>query len=217
MNAFVINLKSRSDRWNRIKRRFADSDIKLTRINAVKSRSSGAHGCFLSFIKALKMAKKMGLPEVLILEDDCLPVAGWKSKWRRIHTWLQSNPDKYDLYSGGAHQIIGAHKVGGADGIKYYDPVWSVAAHWLYIPERSFDMLLEHYIKVSDFAAYNTLLGIDVHNNLFKTLISCPFIAYQDSGISNIKERHRDTKKLFVCAEANFCRQNRRKTKKLKS
>jgi len=209
MNAFVINLKSRPDRWGKIQKRFANSDMKLTRIDAIKS---GAHGCFLSFIKALKLAKRLGLPEVLILEDDCLPVAGWKSKWRRIHTWLSSNPDKWDLYSGGAHKIIWPEKIGHADGINYYNPAWSIAAHWLYIPERSYTMLLEHYTKVSGFALYNGLLGIDVHNNLFKTVISCPFIAYQDSGVSNVRGTYRDTKQLFIDAEADLCTSNRRKT-----
>lgn len=213
MHAFVINLKSREDRWEKIQRHFHNSKIKLTRIDAVKSQSNGAHGCFLSFIKAIKMAKKMGLPEILILEDDCLPVPGWRSQWRRIQKWLKSNPEKWDIYSGGAHFIFNAKQIGQEDDITYYDPAWSVAAHWLYIPERSYSMLLDYYQKVTGLTKTFSLLGIDVHNNFFKTVITCPFIAHQDSGISDIVKTVRDNKKTFTNAEASLCGRKTRKNK----
>lgn len=211
MKAFVINLKSRPDRWAKIKARFANSDIKLERINAVKSTHNGAHGCFLSFIKALKLAKQKDLESVLILEDDCLPVPGWKKTWAVVQTWLEQNPEKWDIYSGGAHKIAFANKIGQADTVVFYDPAWSVAAHMLFIPKRSYDMLLNHYEKVSYGAAVWPLLGVDVHNNLFKTVISHPFIAYQDSGFSNINKTHRNTNRIFRNAENGL-----RHTKKLK-
>jgi hypothetical protein len=216
MKAYVINLKSRPDRWASIKKRFSGSDIELERLEAVKSPSNGAHGCFLSFIKALKLAKKAGLPNVLILEDDCLPVVGWKGRWRKIQKWLDSRPEKWDLYSGGSHQIAFAKQIGQEEGIIYYDPVWSIAAHWLYIPERSYDMLLSHYEKYSYGAAVWSKLGIDVHNNLFKTVITHPFVAYQESGHSNINKTYRNTNKIFKNAEMGLGHQRTLKSKKLK-
>jgi len=213
MHAFIINLKARQDRWEKIRRHFANSEVKLTRIEAVKSQSNGAHGCFLSFIKAIKKAKKMGLPEILILEDDCLPVVGWKRQWKKIQNWLKSNPEKWDIYSGGAHSIINAHQIGQEDGITYYDPSWSVAAHWLYIPERSYNMLLDYYQKVTGLTKSIGLLGIDIHNNFFKTVITCPFIAHQDSGRSDIEKIVKDNKKTFINAEANLCTRKTRKNR----
>jgi hypothetical protein len=201
MQAYVINLKSSPERWAAIKGRFANSDVKLTRIDAVKSKYNGAHGCFRSFIKALRLAKRNHLPNVLILEDDCLPVNGWRSKWRKIKSWLDANPEKWDLYSGGAHQIHYAREIGREDGIIYYDPLWSVAAHWLYVPERSYETLLRYYELASSGTALIPDMGIDVHNNLFKTVITDPFIAYQKSGHSDINKIYRNTTKLFKNAE----------------
>jgi hypothetical protein len=200
MKAFVINLKSRPDRWAKIKKHFAGSNIELVRLEAVKNGNNAAHGCFLSFIKALKRAKKEGLPNILILEDDCLPVAGWKDKWQKIQKWLDSHPKKWDLYSGGSHHIAFAKEIGSEDGIVYYDPFWSIAAHWLYIPERSYDMLLSHYEKYS-FTASLLHFGVDVHNNLFKTVITYPFVAYQDSDYSNLRKTYRNQKKTFKNSE----------------
>jgi len=213
MKAYVINLKSRPDKWVAIKKRFAGSGIQLKRLEAVNSKSNGAHGCILSVIKALRLAKKEGLSNVLIVEDDCLPVAGWKTRWKKIRKWLDSNPDKWDMYSGGSHSIVFPREIDRADGIAYYDPLWSLASHWLYIPERSYDMLLSHYDTYSYGTSIIPALGIDVHNNLFKTVVSHPFIAYQESGYSDINKTYRNTHTIFKGAEDGLRRGRTRKSK----
>jgi hypothetical protein len=205
MQVFVINLDSRPDRWAKIKERFRGFDIE--RIPAVV-KPVGAHGNFLSMIKAIKLAKKRGLDEVLILEDDCLPVPGFKKRWAKVKAWLDANPDKWDIYSGGAHKILLAQLIGHQGNIEFYDPVWSVAAHWIYIQSRSYDILLDHYTKYNFGTAYLPALGVNVHNNLFKTVISSPFLAYQDSGYSNIKGLKRNTRKLFRNSERELSLKN---------
>jgi GR25 family glycosyltransferase involved in LPS biosynthesis len=205
MKAFVINLKSRPDRWAKIQKRFAGSDIELLRLEAVKSETNGLHGCFLSHIKALKRAKKEGLPYILILEDDCLPAVGWKSNWQKIKKWLDSHPKKWDIYSGGAHGIVFPNEIGRKDGIKYYDPLWSVGTQWLYIAERSYDMILSHYDKYNFTAKLWVPFGNDAHNNLFKTVITCPFLAYQDSDNSDIGKKYRNQRKTYKNAERKLC------------
>jgi len=198
MEAFVINLDSRPDRWLMMKKRFPN--FKLTRIPAVV-KSVPAYGNFLSMIKAIKLAKKRGLDEILILEDDCLPVKGFLNRWASIKEWLDLNPDKWDVYSGGAHKIILPSLIGEHKSIKFYDPVWSVAAHWIYVEKRSYNKLLAHYSRYCSGTQVVPMLGVDVHNNFFKTVISYPFIAYQDSGFSDIKKQKRDTRKIFRNAE----------------
>ena len=90
INTYVINLDSRPDNWSDIKKHFKGTNFKLTRIPAV-IKNVGAYGTFLSFIKALKLAKKKGLSEILILEDDCLPVKGFEKRWETIKDWLDKN------------------------------------------------------------------------------------------------------------------------------
>jgi hypothetical protein len=45
------------------------------------------------------------------------------------------------------------------------------------------------------------LAGINVHNNLFKTVTSYPFIAYQEDGSSDISGKGRMLEKEFAEAE----------------
>ena len=49
MRAFVINLKTRTDRYEKIKKIFADSPIQVSRIDAVKSNNPH-NGLLKSFI-----------------------------------------------------------------------------------------------------------------------------------------------------------------------
>lgn len=205
MQAFVLNLDSRPDRWALIKKRMPE--FKLRRISAIV-KPVGGYGNFLSIIKAIQTAKRERLPEVLILEDDCLPKKGYIGIWRKVKKWLDLNPDKWDIYSGGAHQIFGPNFIGSTDGVKFYDPLWCVASHWIYVQERSYDKLLAHYKRYCIGASYWSKLGVDVHNNLFTTVISYPFIAYQDSGYSNVNKTHRNTRKLFRNSERGLSRKN---------
>jgi GR25 family glycosyltransferase involved in LPS biosynthesis len=200
IDTFVINLDSRPDRWANIKRHFKGADFKFHRISAVVNKV-GAYGTFLSFIKAIKLAKKEGLSEVLILEDDCLPKRGFKQRWATIKEWLDANPTKWDIYSGGATHIYMPKLIGESKDIKFYNPMWSTCAHWIYIQSRVYDKLLDHYKQYSFACKYFPLLNADIHNNLFKTVISYPFLAYQESGFSNLSKTRRNREKVFKEAE----------------
>jgi GR25 family glycosyltransferase involved in LPS biosynthesis len=160
-----------------------------------------AYGTFLSFIKTIKLAKKEKLSEVLILEDDCLPTKGFEKRWATIKEWLDKHPTKWDIYSGGATDIYMPHPIGESGSIKFYNPAWSTCAHWIYIQSRIYDELLDHYNRYSFACNYITALNADIHNNLFKTVISHPFVAYQDSGFSNLTKTRRNRRKQFEDAE----------------
>ena len=69
---FCINLDSQPDRWHRMKERFERLGIgdRVERISAVKTTDSHHVGCALSHRKAVEMATKRGLENVLVFEDD---------------------------------------------------------------------------------------------------------------------------------------------------
>jgi hypothetical protein len=200
MLAFVLNLRSRPDRWERIKKRFEGTSIQVVRI-AARKHKVGAYGCFLSFIKALKKARAMKIPGIILMEDDCLPTPGWEKRWLVVRRWLDNNPDKWEIYSGGVWQMIEPVEIGRTEGVVFYDPMWSVAAHWLYVPERSYDKLIDYYERVAIGTRLLPLAGINVHNNLFKTVTSYPFIAYQENGSSDISGKGRMLEQAFADAE----------------
>jgi len=209
MRAFVINLKSRPDRWARMKRIFNGSDIKITRINAVTAQNPHL-GLLKSFLQALRKARALRLENILLLEDDCMPTAGWKTRWSKVCDWLEKNPEKWDIYSGGNHSIWFPHEVGHIDDIKFYNPIYSLASHWLYVPQRSYDTLIDYYSHLAILSPILPTVAIDQHNNLFKMIFSHPFIAYQKSDYSNTKHRYRNTESLFSNAEKSVRKTRRR-------
>jgi len=211
MKAYVINLDSRRDRWLHIQKHFRGSNISLERISAVKS-DVGAYGNFRSFIKAIKMAQRWRLPNILILEDDCLPRKGWAKLWPEVVAWLEANPDKWDIYSGGAGHMYFPKTVGRSESVVFYDPMWATSSHWLYIPERVYAGLIDYYTRVSGLTSVVPALGIDTHNNAFKTVVSYPFMAYQENGYSNIRGTRRNLEKQFKNVERGL--RGRRSTRK---
>lgn len=198
--AFVINLDERKDRWNKIRRRFINSPIQLRRIPAIQHKV-GAYGLILSVICALKAAKEAKLPDVIIMEDDCLPVAGWVGKWEQIKEWLDDHPEKWEIYSGGSTQVQNPKEIGGTEKFKFYDPSLSVAAHWLYIQERSYNKIIRLFKMWSETTRVNPMRGVDILMNKLKTVVSHPFIAYQESGFSNLQKKTRKLERKFRAAE----------------
>jgi hypothetical protein len=226
MKAFVLNLDSRPERWDAIKSRFRGSNITLERIPAIP-HEIGMYGNFLSFLKAFRLAKRRGLESVLILEDDCVPTKNWETNWKQIKGWLDSNPDEWDIYSGGAWggnsfvqkitdwlgmkpNTIG--KVGNNTIFKY--PVVTMGAHWLYIPKRTLDKVIDRYSSISFLPKVNKKLGMDMlHGFFFKIVSSYPFIAYQASAYSNIDNEDVEKKEFIQSSEKQVGRQLR-KTRK---
>jgi hypothetical protein len=199
-NTYVINLDKRPDRWKKMKERFSDSEFTLRRISAVQSFLP-THGNFLSVIKAIKAAKRDNADCALILEDDCLPVRGFLKKWHIVKEWLDSHSEKWDLYSGGALNISAPKLLGRSRGIKFYDPFWFTSSHFIYLRKKSYDLVLNHYKQFSFFSTFIPILGIDNLNNFLRTVVSSPFVAYQDSGFSDIRRRTRKLKKEFSNSE----------------
>lgn len=212
MKAIVINLHSRRDRWKKIQTHFEGSSIELRRLNALE-HPVGSYGLFRSFIKALEYARDHRLPEILILEDDCVPVANWENKWAIIQEWLKKNPDKWEIYSGGSGVIKNPIEIGKIGSTVFYDPELSTAAHWIYMEARTYTKAIKYFRSVCSFSKSAPELGIDIQMHSLKTVISYPFVAYQDSGFSNLQAKHRALEEIFKKSEESLRRRTRKKRK----
>jgi hypothetical protein len=67
--AFYINLDHRTDRRSEIEGECARLDVPVERFPA-RTSITPTHGCALSHLEVLKLARERGLPEVLLFEDD---------------------------------------------------------------------------------------------------------------------------------------------------
>ena len=208
----VINLSSRRDRWKRIQERFENSPIRLRRLNALE-HVIGSYGLFRSFIKAIEYARDHNLPDILILEDDCMPVDGWMEKWSIIQGWLKENPAKWEIYSGGSGVVKNPVEIGRVGTTVFYDPELSTAAHWIYMEKRVYTKAIRYFRSVCSNAKVAPELGIDIQMHSLKTIISFPFVAYQESGFSNLQGKGRQLEELFKRSEDGLRRRTRKKRK----
>jgi len=205
-----MNLDSSPDRWKQIQKEFKDSSMRLRRFSAVKC-SSGGIGNALTFLKILKLARKNKIPNVLILEDDCLPAKGWEENWIQVKKWLDTHEDQWDVYSGGAYawndlfqditDFIGLNPSEIAhvgDNIIFKYPIVSHGGHWIYYNHKSYTKLINYFENLIHFRKrfidYH-FMNVDVNHMFFNTISSYPFIAYQQTGYSIVEKKKLDREK----------------------
>jgi GR25 family glycosyltransferase involved in LPS biosynthesis len=93
-HVIYINIDARKDRKDRILNELSIFDPqKITRVSAVKNLDNPIIGCTQSHIKALKLAKKMQYPNVLILEDDAV----WANIKEGYHVFEHLVKKPYDV------------------------------------------------------------------------------------------------------------------------
>jgi len=93
---FYINLSKRYDRRVEIETELNKMGLKYERFNAI-SRTEGFIGCSLSHLEVLKLAKKRGYKNVLILEDDFTFLVSKEELNRRLNLFFNMVPD-YDVF-----------------------------------------------------------------------------------------------------------------------
>lgn len=67
---YVINLKRRPENLQKVNREFQKLNWEVERFEAIDTNSY--QGCLLSHISLIKKAKKLGLKEILVCEDDII-------------------------------------------------------------------------------------------------------------------------------------------------
>lgn len=96
---YVINLENMQSRMeNYIIKNFSN-DFNIIRVNAIKKKH-GWQGCFLSHQKCIKIAKEKGLPYIIVLEDDTIPISSdFTNRFNNIKEYLDNN-NNWDLFLG---------------------------------------------------------------------------------------------------------------------
>ena len=119
-HTFVINLDHRPDRWQKIQNDFKDTGLKLEKWNAIYGKNLdettiqevttdycnnfctyGIIGCWLSHYTLWQYIVKNNLDNVLILEDDAIPLPDFNNKLNETII-----PTNYDLVYIGYFNIF---------------------------------------------------------------------------------------------------------------
>ena len=190
--AYVINLNKRPDRWENIQKSFKNSSIELIRLPAIENKK-GHIGCGLSFLKAVKYAKKHSMKTILILEDDNKPLERFNERWEVIKEWLDSNLDKWEIFNGGARfpdwgkyekqtrseytdKTILKFSINDNEFLFQTDKLLST--NWIYINSSVYDKVLEW-----DTSTYIDKYLLDTKN--FNHIFCIPHLALQENGKSD--------------------------------
>jgi len=190
MNAYVINLDKRKDRWKQMKIDWKDYDIKLIRVSAIED-IVGKVGCAKSHLKIIKYAKKKKLPYVLVLEDDAIPTTNFKELWNNCLEFNETHNGKFDLFNGGPTVAFKKYTKKLTNIFYKTDSLWG--AHFILYNEKCYDKVLswenlleqeEDRPPIDVFISYPYLT--------LKMFGVCPFIAVQRPDMSNIENKFMD-------------------------
>ena len=193
--AYVINLDSNTERWERIQKDFQNSSISLMRVSAIKEEN-GHLGCGKSFQKIVAMAKDENTKNpdtfktVLIFEDDNMPLKDFDNRWKITKQWLDSNMDSWDIFNGGIlfnneKEFTATLKTTLDSNVKLFIPNYFYAANWIYINSSAYDKVLAWDLNVNkEIDRYFS----NFYENKFKTLCIYPFLCETHNGLSNINK-----------------------------
>jgi glycosyl transferase family 25 len=208
LDIFVINLKNRIDRFERIKKDFSHPGINLIRFEAIQ-KNPGWIGLYETNKLILKKAIDENLDSIIIIEDDCkidYPINEFYIMFTNIKAWLDKNPDKWDIYNGGSNlsgkelklgeNIFFKNKINNGNNKSYFfqlNMFWK-CTQFMYINKNSFTKI------------YNDLelKCWDVFLNKYKTIITYPQLSSQFNNYSDIEKRNVNYNHYFNKTKINL-------------
>lgn len=103
MEAHIINLKERTDRWETFQDLWKDKGLTLIREDAIKM-DDVYHAVFLKHREILESAKARGETHCLIMEDDAIPCPDFQKRFKHLREYLDIRND-WDVLNGGMLSI----------------------------------------------------------------------------------------------------------------
>jgi hypothetical protein len=187
----VINLDSRTDKWEQIQKDFQDWPVKVERVSAVKY-DPGWKGCYLSHLKCVKIAKERKYPWVLYLEDDCMLMPDAKQRFTKLLPFLWDVRQHWDFFMGGLSGVTGCGLVNQEQNMFI---ARGFGAHFCLIHSNTYDRILD-IMDIEPDEPCDSL-----YRSSMRLWITLPFIAKQYAGYSDISDTHKDSYSEYDDAE----------------
>lgn len=190
--AYVLNLKHRTDRWEQIKKDFANVPLILERVDGVvldddtlTRRDKGYLGVAYTHILLVTEAKARGDKTLLILEDDCvLEPNGWEN-WILYKNYLDNHLDDWEVFNGGMVSPGDIHNVIKLNDIFLVKNTGGGGCHFFYINvDKAYHKIVNWVIEKQDIDLY--------YSYNFNYWFAYPLLAIQRNGYSDIDSSNRD-------------------------
>lgn len=183
-------MDDRADKWADTQAAFQGTGIVPKRFSAIR-HSEGWRGCGASHVAIAREAMRKGLPWVLIVEDDCVPVADFAQRWPIVKKALWDDYGQWDIFLGGPTYIQGP-----------------VELHGKHLIEIEGGFALHFYVLQA--AAYEKVIAwnpdrhgpIDVYySDTLRIVTTYPLLAKQRPSVSDIKQEQTDYSHFFEESE----------------
>ena len=196
-DVYVINLKDREDRWNKIIEIFG-KDFNLIRVDAIK-HEIGAYGCFLSHQKCIQIAKDKHLKYIIVIEDDCSKnnLFDLKVKIDNIVECLLKYKN-WDIFTGTPNNLVGTNILKSVtyNKTKLYHINKTSTTNFIIYNSSSYDF----YLNNTSFDPFKEALD-NIWWHKLRAFTSIPFITYQYPCYSNIKKKEINYSRKFKKVE----------------
>jgi hypothetical protein len=139
---------------------------------------------------------RRGLPWVLIIEDDCVPVADFKERWATVKKALWDERDAYDIFLGGPTFIQGPAQIHGKHLMEIEN---AYALHFYVLRASAYERVI----------AWNPDRHgpIDVYySDQLRIVTTAPLLATQRPSISDIEGGIQDYSDIFDRSSATLDR-----------
>jgi len=209
--AYVLNLKDRTDRWNQIKKDFANVPLILEQVHGIvlddenlTQRQKGYLGVAYTHIQLVAEAKVRGDKTLLILEDDCLLEPNGWDNWIKIKNYLDNHLTDWEVFNGGIVSPGDIHNVIKLNDIFLVKENGGGGCHFFYINiDKAYQKIMDWVITKQDIDLY--------YSYNFNYWVSYPLLAIQrngysdiDSSVRNWSQRIEMTKMMCVSKIAKF-------------
>lgn len=196
IDIYVINLKKRIDRLERVKKDFANYNLII--IEAIEN-DEGWKGCFKSHLKCIEYAKNNNLKYIIVIEDDCKKSIDFDSNIILILEYLSNNLNNWNIFLGGVTKVWNYNKlINLRENLNLLYISEGKTSHFIIYNSNSYDFYL-------NFDSSNLNITIDKcwHHKL-TAITSIPFIATQYEDYSNIENSLMNYDSRFNNIEKNF-------------
>lgn len=207
IDVYVINLNRRTDRWTKIQQDMDSSVFNLIRVEAVE-HENGAIGCFMSHKKCLEIAKEKKLKNIVVMEDDCIPIRNndCYERFKTIKDTFLDKRDDWDIFLGGAIKTHPRH-VAIIDSYKEDDLYKIYKSHSAY-------MIVYNHTSYNFFINSDVTIPVDyVWHRRMHGIIPLPFLFTVSNGMSDICKKYYSGNKRILENEAKLIKATNHKTK----
>lgn len=195
MQAHIINLPERTDRWETFQQNWKDAPFELVREDAIRMENV-YHAVFLKHRELLQQAKDRGETHLLVMEDDAVPCLDYAKRWtEQIKPYLDARND-WEVFNGGMLAI--------RDHVKRITRMQlpdlttlllgvdrGCMAHFLYF---KVEPALE---KMKDWEAEGKPEFDAWYSHKLKTYACIPYLAMQSDGFSDSANQERQWEDRF--------------------